>query len=166
MKLLINQDVKKENWIKLLNKSQFVSPFQSPEFYKLYNEIDIFLSDVFAIEENGEYKALVVVTIQKERGIKGFFSKRGIIYGGPLLISLDVDILDRLLKGLKKNYKKGIIYLEIRNNFDYSFFDNIFEKNGWIYEKRLNIELDIKNKSSEDILSKMKYNRRRQIKRS
>jgi len=82
MRLLINQNINEIKWNELLSQSQFSSPFQTPEFYHFYNSLDGFSADVFALEEDGAYKALAVVSIQKEKGVKSYFSRRGIIYGG------------------------------------------------------------------------------------
>jgi len=164
--MLVNNNVNRKKWLQFIHDNKFSSPFNSPDFYDFYNEAEGFSSDVFVIEENGEYKSLVIVTIQKERGIKGYFSKRGIIYGGPVFDSTDDKVLESLLTNIKNYYKQDIIYLEIRNNFDYSNYINIFEKCGWNYERRLNVQLDVKELSISDVLSNMKYNRRREIKLS
>lgn len=166
MRFLINQEIKKEKWLNLLENSNNASPFQTPEFLDMYNNVDVYSADVFAIEEKGDYTTLVVVTIQKEKGVKGYFSKRGIIYGGPVLVSSGEKALEALLTNIKNYYKKDIIYLEIRNNFDYSNYIKTFEKCGWSYERRLNVQLDVKDISLEGVLAKMKYNRRREIKLS
>ena len=166
MNFIQNDHIDKVKWQKLLSESSFSSPFQTVEFYDLYNRSENFSAHVFANEQEGDYKALVVVTIQKEKGIKGYFSKRGIIYGGPLLKAVDNKILERFLSEIKNYYKKRIIYLEIRNNFDYNEYIKVFEKCGWEYERRLNVQLNVENLIVEDVLSKMKYNRRREIKLS
>ena len=85
MKLIKNKELVNAKWLKLLTQSEFSNPFQTPEFYELYNSLDDYSADVFAVEDEGEYKSLVVVTVQMEKGLKGFFSVRGIVYGGPLL---------------------------------------------------------------------------------
>jgi len=166
MKQLKNKEIDREKWMQLLQKSSFSTPFQTPEYYDLFNSVEGYSADVFATEEEGEYKSLVVVTIQKEKGVKGHFSKRGIIYGGILIANAEDGILEPLLNEVKSYYKKKLIYLEIRNNYDYSSFIPEFEKSGYLYEKHLNVQLNIKNVSVEDILSGMKYNRRREIRLS
>ena len=52
-----------------MEKSKYSAPFQTPEFYDLFNSNDGLSANVFAIEKDGDYKALAVVTIQKEKGI-------------------------------------------------------------------------------------------------
>ena len=166
MKLVRNLDIDKERWYNLLKKSNYSSAFQTLEFYNLYNNTDNLSADAFAIEENGEYKSLIVVTIQKEKGLKGFFSKRGVVYGGPLLIGSQNVFLEFLLNNVRQHYKRKLIYLEVRNNFDFSSSLEVFENAGWKYEQHLNVQLNIENTNIEDILSAMKYNRRREVRLS
>ena len=165
MKLLKNNEVIKEKWDKLIESSKFSSPFQTLEGYNLYNSVEGYSSAVFAVENAGIYEALVVVTIQKEKGIKGVFSIRGIVYGGPLVLN-NSESLNFLLKEVNKEFKKKLIYLEIRNQFDYSEYSLIFENNYYKFEEHLNVQLEIGNKALDDVLGKMKGNRRREVKNS
>lgn len=164
MKLLKNKELIESKWIELLEKNEFSTPFQTPEFYDFYNSIDGFSADVFALEHDNVYKALVVVTIQKEQGVKGNFSKRGIIFGGPIFLLSEIEHFESLLKEVNIYYKQKLIFLEIRNNLDYSKIQQQFENNGWAYDKHLNVQLSLDNLNIDDVLSQMKYNRRREIK--
>ncbi len=164
MILVKNKEIVEEKWRKLLAESTFSTPFQTPEFYDFHNLTDGFSADVFAIEENNSYSSLVVVTIQKEAGLKGYFSKRGIVFGAPLLSPSNDAPLQELLEGVNAYYKRKLIFLEMRNNYDLSDWKSKFENCGWNYEKHLNVQLDLDNLSVEEVLSKMKYNRRREIK--
>ena len=166
MRLVKNNDLDTNKWMNLLKNSEFSTPFQTPEFYGLFNSTEGYSAEVFAIEEKDEYKSLVVVTVQKEKGIKGFFSLRGIVYGGPLIGSSENKYLELLLKGVKTHYKRKLIYLEIRNSFDYKPFLQNFNDLGWNYDPHLNVQLDLKHKDFDSILLGMKYNRRREIKLS
>jgi lipid II:glycine glycyltransferase (peptidoglycan interpeptide bridge formation enzyme) len=163
---IITKKIEVEKWVRILQNSPFSSPFQTKEFYDLYNSIEGFSAEVFAVELHNQYEALVVVTVQKEKGVKSFFSKRGIVYGGPLLIGNDDRFLQLLLNHVTNYYRKKLIYLEIRNNFDYHKYLTHFKNSGWQYNKHLNVELITEGKNVESILSKMKYNRRREIRLS
>jgi lipid II:glycine glycyltransferase (peptidoglycan interpeptide bridge formation enzyme) len=166
MKLLKNKELNRDKWISLLRKSEFSTPLQSPEFYDLFNSVEDYSADVLAIEKDGEYKSLIIVTIQKEKGVKSFFSRRGIVYAGPLLIDSNQFILEFLLKEVNAFYKRKLIYLEVRNQKDYSSFMYIFNDYGWKHEEHLNVELTLENLDAESVLSGMKYNRRREIRLS
>jgi serine/alanine adding enzyme len=166
MKILKNGEIDVESWQKLLIENQFASPFQSYEYYRFFNTISGLTSNVFALEENGELLTLCVVTLQKEGGIKGYFSRRAIIYGGPILIDGDAgkSALFELLKAINKDLKSNVIYGEIRNLYDYTGYKKCFESNGWDYKQHLNFHLDC---SYEEIVWKnLNKNRQRQIKKA
>ena len=163
MKIIKNKEISTEKWNMLLGASPYSSPFQSPQFYKFFNAIDGFSADVFAIEIDEEYKGLMVITIQKERGIKSYFSRRGIIYGGPLLLDSKNIYAKHLIDEVSRLYTRKVIYLEVRNNFDFHCISSIYKNSGWEYQKHNNVQLDISNLNLEKILAAMKYNRRREI---
>ncbi|NCQ12406.1 MAG: GNAT family N-acetyltransferase [Bacteroidetes bacterium] len=115
------------------------------------------------MEQEGKLTSLVVVTLQKEHGIKEYFSRRGIVYGGILISENNEESLKFLLKHLNNFYRNQLIYIEIRNNFDYSIFKSAFQLNNFNYQPHFNVQLKTENTSMEAILSNMKYNRRREI---
>lgn len=166
MQLQINSSVNKEKWDKLIKENSFASPFQTPEFYDFFNALDGFSADVFAVEEGDELKFLVVVTIQKEKGIKEYFSRRGIVYGGPLINDISEKEIKTFINEICKYYKKQLIYLEFRNSFNYQHYSNVFNEMQWQYLPYVNYKLKIDNKSSDELLNAMPYNRRREIKLS
>ena len=164
MNVIINQDVDIEKWNHILRCSTFSSPFQTPDFYHLFNSIESFSADVFALEVDSFYQLLIVVTVQKEKGLKGFFSKRGIVYGGPLISDYDSPSYILLLNYITNYYKSKLIYLEIRNFFNYTIFENNLKNQNWLILSYQNITLSLHNTNLVDVIAKMKYNRRRQIK--
>ena len=161
-----NNLVDKLKWESIFNLSNFKSPFQSLAYFDFINMVAGMSADVFAIEENDEYTSLVVVTIQKEKGIQSFFSRRGIISGGPLVANNKINSSILLMDFISKYYKRKLIYLEIRNYFDFSSFSQAFFTKNWSFLPYLNFVLSIENKSLNDLLQGMKYNRRREIKLS
>jgi len=163
MIVLVDDKINKKLWGELCTNSLFSSPFQTPEFYELYNSVEGFSADVFAVEQEGKLTSLVVVTLQKEHGIKEYFSRRGIVYGGILISENNEESLKFLLKHLNNFYRNQLIYIEIRNNFDYSIFKSAFQLNNFNYQPHFNVQLKTENTSMEAILSNMKYNRRREI---
>lgn len=166
MELICDSEVKVEEWKEFIANSKLASPFQTPEFYNLYNSISGQSAKVFAIREKGILSALCVVTIQKEAGLKGYFSRRGIIYGGILIADKDSDALSRLLIGIKKELSRKVIYIESRNFFSYKDYVEEFKNQGWNYRPYLNYEIDLRQKTMDSLLAGMKYNRKREINQS
>ncbi len=142
MKLLQNEEIPIPAWRELLNRSSYSSPFQTPEWYEFFNSVDGLSADVIAVKCNASLSALVVVTLQKESGITSFFSRRAIIYGGPLFVKNDLIGLESLLVGLKSYYKKRAIYVEIRNLFDFKNCLSVFNRAGLSYNAWLNFQID------------------------
>ena len=75
MRIIRNEEVSVEKWNKLLELSAYSSPFQSKQFYDLFNSVENYNADVFACEDGNEYQSLIVVAVQKEQGIKSYFSR-------------------------------------------------------------------------------------------
>lgn len=160
-----NHQVEIPLWEKLLADSTFSSPFQTPDFYRCCNSVERFSADVFAIEESGVYQSLMVVTVQRERGIPGYFSRRGIIYGGPLH-SGGQKSLACLLNWVNEYYEKKLIYIETRNLFDYRPYLTVYDACGWNYQPWLNVRNQLKNATLDTIMARFNYNRRREIRQS
>ena len=79
VKVLINNDIDRSSWNKLLSESPFNSPFQSPEFYDLFNSVSKLSAIAIAIESSTEIKALCVCTIQREHGLSKLFKFRLVV---------------------------------------------------------------------------------------
>lgn len=150
----------------MLENNIYATPFQSPAFFNLYRSCHNNSAHAVAISDSGLLKALVVLTLQKEGGIKGFFSKRSIIYGGPLVNPNDHDGLELLLKKISSVVEKKSIYLEIRNFSDYSQFKDIFIKEGWNYVPYYDIQINLQPKTKDSIRKSFNYNRRREVRQS
>lgn len=151
-----------KSWQQLLDTSRFKSPFQTKEFYDLFNAVEDFKAEVVAVETNGKLSGLCVATIQKESGVKGFFSKRAIIYGGPIFTE-DKDSASYLIKQLQA-VLSDVIYIETRNFFDYSELARDFAGAGWKYEPYINFQLDCSGE--ETVWGNLNNNRQRQIKKA
>lgn len=162
MKTLQQNEIGIDAWDNFGKSNSFRSPFQTLQFYDLINSVEGFEARVFAIEEKGLLSALCVVTIQKEKGIKGFFSKRAIIYGGPLLTD-DKEAAIELLKYMTDQLK-DVIYIETRNFHDYSSYKKEFAEANWNYQPYLNFHLDCT--SEELVWNNFNNNRQRQIKKA
>lgn len=162
MTIIQNKDLVIQDWKIFLDKNECSSPFQTPEYFEFFNSVDNFSAEVFAVEnDKRDIAGLVVVTIQQEKGLKASFTKRGIIYGGPVLSN--AKAAESLFKYVVDYYKNKLIYLETRNFFDYSAYKNLLTKNGWSYIPWLNFQLQTNN--PEAINKNMSSSRSRQIRK-
>ncbi len=157
-------EINSQDWSNLYKSSKFASPFQSHEYYLFLKNTAGFDVKGFALFSKNSIKAIIVITILKEKGLKGYFSRRGIIFGGPLLGDISDFELETLLIHTSKTLKKNLIYLEIRPSFDYDYYKTSFEKAGWKYNQWLNIVIDITNE--ELAYNRINSEKRRQIRKS
>jgi hypothetical protein len=164
MRVIINDQIKRDKWKELLEKNPYATPFQTPEYFDFFNSVKRFSAEAFAIEESDNLLALVIVTIQKEQGIKGFFSRRGIVYGGPIIDAGYPDVLNNLLEGLASSLRDKVIYIETRNLNDYSNYKSFFLGKKWQYMPFINFRLNtIDINSVNKAISKSRF---RQIKKA
>ncbi|MCQ2336055.1 MAG: GNAT family N-acetyltransferase [Paludibacteraceae bacterium] len=137
-----------------------MSFFQSDIAYAFYSS----LKCVKAFKVTTD-KGYVQGYIQQEKGLlKGFFSRRAIVLGGPVLYpdATEEDVT-KLLQKLKQATKSAI-YTEIRAEKDYSEYKEAFTDIGFGYTPHLNVL--IKCDTEEKTFDRMDENRRRQIRRA
>ena len=159
--LVWDSDVLKEHWDDLLKGSNLASYFQSPAGYQVLKGFSEWTVHAMGLKFKGVLVASLVFVIQKEKGIKGFFSERCIIFSGPIF--KDQSALKILLEALDRKVA-GCIYIEIRNGYLTKDDQNVFIDLKWRYKKWLNFIVDTTESSS--ILKNMSESRRRQLKKS
>ena len=164
LEFLKNNSISINKWNEFLVLSPYTSAFQTPSFFNFFNSVSGLASEVFAVEESSEIRALCVVTLQKEAGLKSYFSRRAIVYGGPVLINNDISVLTYLLTGISIELKRKVIYTEIRSLNDYNRFNKIFERNGWQIIPYHNFKVDCSDR--EKLFQNLGNNRKRQIKKA
>ncbi len=164
MKLIRNLNISDKKWCDLNRSSKYASPFQTRKFCEISNAIPNYSTDIFAVELSEEYQALCVLVTIREPGILSYFSRRGIIYGGPLVRGNNEQAMEFLLNEVYLAKKGELIYLEVRNFFNYSAFRHTYLANGWQYKNYLNylISLD----GEENCFMKIKAEKRRQIRKA
>lgn len=117
------------------------SIFQQQEFYKFLESSGMFKPFRFSVSRDNQEVGVIQGFIQQDGGkFKRFMSRRAIINGGPFLAD---DITDEEIETLLKNcingLKKKAIYIEFRNYFDFSKYQALFEKTGFLYEPHYDI---------------------------
>ncbi|MCQ2332695.1 MAG: peptidoglycan bridge formation glycyltransferase FemA/FemB family protein [Paludibacteraceae bacterium] len=151
-------------WRTLLESSSFSSVFQSPECYDFFESSGYFNPFVIAYRDdvNGSLLALISGTIQCDgNAVMRFFSRRAIIYGGPLIAKdVTVSVLHTLLNELKSRLSGRAIYLEVRNFLDYSEYRDAFLSAGFSHLPYLGYIIDT---STNDVFSRIQRRKREQI---
>lgn len=156
-------EINPSQWNDLLVSSSYASYFQSPQCYAFYDSLSFMKPFVFAVEEEGELKALVCGYLVADGGkLKQYFSRRAIIPGGVLLAEdASNEVVKLLLQNIVQHLSKKAIYIEMRNFFDYSAYKEVFEASGFEYKPHLNYQ--IKGNSVDEGFGRFSKSKQRQI---
>lgn len=144
MTLYDKQTINRNQWQQLVENSSCGSWFQTPEAFDFYCSLSFLQPFVFGVAENDELKGVVCGYITADGNkLKQYFSRRAIIQGGALLADdVSENALAILLKYIKEKLSKKVIYVEIRNNNDYSKYKHTFESTDFEYQSHLNFLVD------------------------
>ena len=178
IKVLTYDEIDQQQWRDLIETSAVSTWFQTDEAYRFYQSVGGMQAFVSGVTDEGRLVGVVVGYITHERNpIKQFFTRRAIIYGGPLLAEdISATALAALLKAVKamgngqwaigeeNNRQSPIanrpIYIESRNFYDYSKWKSIFETNGFAYQPHYDIHVHCNDTHN------MSERRQRELKRA
>lgn len=139
--------------------------FQSTAAYNFFEEVNNYEPHfIVAIDNNEIVGSLLAIIIKEGNGIKGFMSRRCIIWGGPLVRDGEEVIYDNLLNSLNKLIKGNAIYTEFRNLSDLSDFKNLFFNNGYQFNEHLNYVVSIP--SFDEAKANVSKSKKRQVNKS
>ena len=148
-RILTYYEIDPQQWSELVQSSPTATWFQTDEAYRFYQSVSGMQAFAYGVSEEGRLFGVIVGYITKEKNpIKQFFTRRAIIYGGPLLAEdISETALADLLKAVANTsrlspFASRPIYIETRNFHDYSKWKSIFEENGFMYQSHLNYHVD------------------------
>jgi hypothetical protein len=144
MRILDGNHIDCKAWTDLVKESSVATWFQTREAFEFYDSLSFMEAFAVAVESGGTLKGVVAGYVQKDgRKLEQFFSRRAIVFGGPLLAD---DITDEELKvllcALKEKLKRKAIFIETRNFNDYSCWKEVFVQCGFSYEPHLNFHVN------------------------
>ena len=156
IQILTYNEINKQQWQLLLEQSATATWFQTPEAYEFYASLPAEMQPfAVGVKENGHLVGVIVgYTTQEKNPIKQLLTCRSIIIGGPLL---DEHISDEALGALlgavaqcpaslliasSPHRLTKPIYIESRNFHDYSKWKDIFDINGFSYQKHLDYHIN------------------------
>lgn len=140
--------------------------FQTPEFFSFIGEISNYTpATIAAIAEDGSIAGMITGVLQKEKNfLKSLFSARLIIWGGPVVLNNNTEVVDLMIGTLAKTYSGKCIYIEFRNLFSLDWAVESFRKYGFHYAEHLNFI--VKTETRESTLKSLSSGKSRQIKKS
>lgn len=162
------ENINQQQWRALVERSPHATWFQTPEAYRFYASVSDMLPFAYGVSEEGRLVGVIVGYITQERCLlKQYFTRRAIIYGGPLLAEdISVTALAELLKAVAQCKVESVeckgnenskavtsaytpytlhhtpIYIESRNFHDYSRWKSVFIANGFKYQSHLNFHVN------------------------
>lgn len=142
---ILRNSIDRAEWSKLVAASVTGTWFQSPEAYEFYASMpELFRPFAVGLENEGMLRTICVgyVTVEKS-AMKQGLTRRAIIVGGPALAddATDVEVVE-LMKAVREELKREVIYVECRNFNDYSKWKGAFAAAGFAYVPHLNFHVD------------------------
>lgn len=140
------------------------SIFQSFNLYNVYN-LSTSHEPLMLVSKDEDQQingVLLGVIAAEGSGVKKFFSRRSIVFFGPLALNDDERILFSLLAKYNKLVRSKAIFTQIRNGRDRSDSINLFKRLGYQFEDHLDI-LHCLRSSEEELWKKMDYSKRKNI---
>jgi len=147
------QNIDKTKWSNFVLSHVNGNIYQTPEMYMACKNSRLFIPLVISVKKGNEIIGVLLTNIKKQfSGVLGRFTLRSIVLGGPILCDNDSIILDVILKHYNKLIGNKVIYSQFTNLFTINGLKDVFVENGYAYEDRLNIIVNL-NKSEDDIWS-------------
>jgi len=139
--------------------------FQSTKAFYLFQAVDNY-DPILIVALNGEeiVGSLLAVVIREGKGQKGYFSRRCIVWGGPLTIGDNPEICAGILSELNRLALRKAIYTEFRNFVGQTHRNGLFTETGYQFNNHLNFIIMLDNK--DEVLSRFKSEKRRQVKKA
>jgi len=163
MKILINEQVNKDEWNKFVYDNLKGNIFQTYEFYEIYKQTKNLEPVLIATKDDKEILCGLLAYISTEKpGIFSSLSRRAVIQGGPLYTTHGKNFLNTLMKKYDELVKKRVLFTQIRNLFDVSDIKDILEKEKYVYEPHLNFLIDL-TKPKDKLFAQLKKARRNGI---
>lgn len=150
-----------------LHAQAFRTVFQAPEFFHFYNSVPLY-EPIYIIARNDEEQiigVLLAVLIREGNGLLGFFSRRCVVYGGPIAQNDHPKIIDGLICHLNKAIGRKALFTQFRNFRNWSNeVQQVFKKNGFTLRDRLNSLVELQKTAL--VVEQFSASRRRQLKKA
>jgi serine/alanine adding enzyme len=154
--------INRNDWSDFVNEHPNGNFFQTPQHIDFLLKITGFSPVTLFAKKKGALAGVLCGAILSDRNIiKSFFSSRLIIWGGPLVEENNTFVADLLLKNLIQIFSSKVIYIEFRNLFDTTVFQNTFSKYGFSFMPHLNFV--VQTDSEPLVKSRISKSKLRQI---
>lgn len=160
------KEISEDNWIKFLNENESANIFQTPFFYKIYEETDNHTPFVVAtLNKTNEITGIVVGVKINYFRMNNFMFSRNIIIGGPIAKRNNIEIIKILLEEINRNYSSLAVYNEVRNISNQLTFNDAYQSTGYKFYSHLNFLIDLYH-DSDNLWNNLNNSKRRLIKKA
>ena len=136
--------------------------FQSTRIYEFFNLVNNYEPNLIVLYENNKIiGSLLFVIVKEGNGVKGYLSRRCIVWGGPLVNDNNNRIYLYILTYFNKITSKRLIYTEFRNYCDITMQKDVFKNAGYMFFDHFNYLISII--SLEKSKAKISNSKKRQI---
>ena len=168
--VIITDDFDNIEWDKFVLGHPHGNIFQTSHMSRIYEKTNKY-SPVRLIardEKSGKLLALVQGSVISELGgILSSFSSRSVLQGAPLFVDSDQGrkaVLE-LMSHYNNRIKNKIVYTQIRNMWDTSYYRDTLANLGYEYEEHLDFLIDL-DREEKEIWSDIQKSRRKGINRA
>ncbi|WP_462318634.1 GNAT family N-acetyltransferase [Marinilabilia sp.] len=155
--------VDRKKWEAFVIEHPDGSVFQLPEMFDVHEQARYQRpSGWFAFEGDRLVGLMVSVTFWNAIFPLSLFTRRQVVFGGPLVADNDMGILLALLESLVKDTGRKAVFSEIRNLRLGLSLKPIFEEAGFYYDSHLSVGIDMSRKSG-DLWASLAPSRRENI---
>ena len=155
-----------EDWSDFVLKNPFGTVFQTPQMNKVFLRTKGYQPISLAVVgDKDKILALMSAVVMKEKSkLLQSFSSRSIIFGGPVFEDTKAgqEAVMFLLEEYNKIAGEQALYSEIRNIYDMSQLDKLFNQCDYNFEDHFNYLIDIK-RSEDDVFRDIHRSMRKNI---
>ncbi len=157
----------RSEWLWFVENHPRGNIFQTPYMFDVYKSTPFNDAGVIYMQDElGNVLGILVYYMLKELGIKGYFSTRALIVGGPLAKDNNPDFIEAILEIYNQKAKRHqVIYTEVRNLFDMKDLKTAFMHKGFEYQEHLTIHMNL-TKTEEELTDALHRGRGSNIKRA
>jgi serine/alanine adding enzyme len=142
--LRVTFELEKREWEEFVQNHPSGNIFQTPAMFNLYNSIPNHQAFLIAVVDDKKgIQAIMSCCFIEEPGVKRFFSRRSIVFGGPLVKDNDANIANFLLRNYNQVAKNRVIYTQFRNLFIMEDLNEPLLNNDFKYEDHLTVLVNL-----------------------
>ncbi len=136
--------------------------FQSLEAFTYFTSVEGYKPLIILASVDGEIVgSLLAILMKEKKKIKGYLSRRCIIYNGPVIKNDDASIAENVLQYFDKAIARKVIYAEFRAFFNMESYKTIFQNYGYKFQNHLNYIVPVT--SIEANMKMLNASKRRQL---